>query len=130
MRSPGLPAAETLAVVSLLVLLPTQIRVRNVAILSTLIYAVIVGTTFAVNTIVWAGSVLDVAPIWCDICESFSEPAEIPVLWTDERCSNEHLVFHPVCSWWRDIVHFHTARTDHIVPNRCCTQMAELAYIF
>jgi hypothetical protein len=128
MRSPGLPAAATLAVVSLLVLLPTQIRVRNVAILSLLIYAALASLTCVVNTLVWAGNVRDVAPIWCDICESPSGSADTCVLLIDEHRSDEHLVLHPVCSGWRGIVHLYPARTDHIIPNRCQTSMSPVLF--
>ena len=45
----------------------------------------------------------------------------------DERRSNEHLVFHPICRWSCDIVHLHPARTDHVDPNLSFTSMAQSA---
>jgi pheromone a factor receptor len=77
MRSPELPATAACAVVLLLLLLPTQLRVRNVAILAPMACLILVDITYFVNTLVWAGNVRDIAPIWCDISKSLSTPIEI-----------------------------------------------------
>jgi hypothetical protein len=77
MRSPELPAAATFAVFVLLLLLPTQIRVRNVAILAPMTCMILTNITYLVNTLVWAENVRDVAPIWCDISQSLSTLTEI-----------------------------------------------------
>jgi pheromone a factor receptor len=58
----------------LLLLLPTQIRLRNIAILAPITCMILVNITYFVNTLVWAGNVRDVAPIWCDISQSLSTP--------------------------------------------------------
>ena len=71
MRHPELPVSAALAAVVILIPLPAQVRVRNVA-----LQVLIVGTSFVniislVDTLVWAGNVRDVAPAWCDICPLF-----------------------------------------------------------
>ena len=70
MRSPELPATSALAVFFLLLLLPTHIRMRNVAILVGMVSIMLTDAVYFVNTIVWAGNVHNVAPVWCDIGQS------------------------------------------------------------
>ena len=74
MRHPELPVSAAFAAVVILIPLPAQVRVRNVA-----LQVLIVGTSFVniislVNTVVWAGNVRDIAPVWCDICWLFLYP--------------------------------------------------------
>jgi pheromone a factor receptor len=67
MRSPELPALAALVIFSVLLTLHTQIRMRNVPVLVSGTVITISGTVYLVNSLVWAGNVRDVAPIWCDI---------------------------------------------------------------
>ena len=67
MRSPELPALAALVIISVLLTLHTQIRMRNVPVLAAGTVITITGTVYLVNSLVWAGNVRDVAPIWCDI---------------------------------------------------------------
>jgi pheromone a factor receptor len=67
MRSPELPALAALVIFSELLTLHTQIRMRNVPVLVAGAVITISGTVYLVNSLVWAGNVRDVAPIWCDI---------------------------------------------------------------
>jgi hypothetical protein len=72
MRHPELPFALAIAVILILVPLPSQIRRGNIAILTLMISTLLLTVILLVNTLVWAGSFRDVAPVWCDICESVS----------------------------------------------------------
>ena len=74
MRLPEFPAAASLASVLILIPLPTQIRVRNVALLVLIVGTFFINIVSVVNTLVWAGNARDVAPVWCDIGESSPPP--------------------------------------------------------
>ena len=72
MRRPELPFALAIAVILLLVPLPSQIRKGNIAVLTLMISTLLLVITYLVNTLLWAGHSRDVAPLWCDICKSVS----------------------------------------------------------
>ena len=72
MRRPELPFALLIAIAFILVTLPSQIRKRNVPILALMSSTLLLVVTSLVNIIVWAGDYRDVAPVWCDICQSAS----------------------------------------------------------
>jgi pheromone a factor receptor len=67
MRHPELLAAASLASVLILIPLPAQVRVRNVALLVLIVGTFFINLISLVNMLVWAGNVRDVAPVWCDI---------------------------------------------------------------
>jgi Pheromone A receptor len=71
MRDPGLPVALALAAVLILVPLPSQLRVRNVAVLIMITGTFLINVIYLVNTLLWAGNVRDVAPVWCDISQYY-----------------------------------------------------------
>jgi len=72
MRSPEFPAVAALVIFSVLLTLHTQIRTCNVPVLRVIsgIAVTISGIIYLVNTLLWAGNVRDVAPVWCDISTS------------------------------------------------------------
>jgi pheromone a factor receptor len=67
MHHPELLAAAGLASVLILIPLPAQVRVRNIALLVLIVGTFFINVISVVNTLVWAGNVRDVAPVWCDI---------------------------------------------------------------
>jgi hypothetical protein len=69
MAFPEFTIAAALAIVVLLIPLPVYWRGRNVALLILILTTIIQNLFQFVNTIVWAHSVRDVAPVWCDLCE-------------------------------------------------------------
>jgi pheromone a factor receptor len=71
MPHPDITGASVVAIV-LLVPLRTQIRVRNVAVLTLIGCTTLLHIMHTVNTLVWAYTVRDVAPIWCDVGSSES----------------------------------------------------------
>ena len=72
MHRPEFTAASFVAVFLLLVLLPSQLRIRNVAVVVLIGGTIFIHLIHIVNTLVWAGNVRDVAPIWCDIGPSLT----------------------------------------------------------
>ena len=73
-----LPVASAIGAALILVSLPSQLRAGNVAIVMMIIGSFLLHTFNVANTIVWAGNVDDVAPIWCDFCES-SKTFRLPI---------------------------------------------------
>ena len=67
MHRPEFTAASVVAVFLLFVPLPSQLRVRNVAVVVLIGGTIFIHLIHIVNTLVWASNVRDVAPIWCDI---------------------------------------------------------------
>jgi pheromone a factor receptor len=67
MHHPEVPTASALAAVLILIPLPAQIRSRNVALIALSIGSFFINVIFLVNSLVWAGTSLNVAPVWCDI---------------------------------------------------------------
>jgi pheromone a factor receptor len=74
MHHPELPVATALASVLILAPLPSQsrTRVRSVAILILIVGTFLVNVICLVNSLVWAGNVRDVAPVWCLISGFFN----------------------------------------------------------
>lgn len=64
-----MPLGALTAAVLVLVPLPWHWRARNVPTLSMIAWLFVSNVIFAVNSIVWAGSVDLVVPVWCDISE-------------------------------------------------------------
>jgi pheromone a factor receptor len=96
MRHPEFLAAAGLASVLILIPLPAQVRVHNVALLVLIVGTFFINVISIVNTLVWAGNVRDVAPVWCDIGKSPLSPA---------KTSFDHWVVQPqpsrVCTIFR-----------------------------
>jgi hypothetical protein len=67
MRHPELPVAMAIAAALLLIPLPAHIRLRNIPLLVLIVSTFFMNLLYLVNSLVWAGNVRDVAPVWCDI---------------------------------------------------------------
>ncbi|KAF8704763.1 STE3-like pheromone receptor, partial [Rhizoctonia solani] len=67
MRDPVFPTICALALVLLLLVLPTHVRARNIGTLLFIGWSFISTLVFFVNSLVWAGNLSDPAPVWCDI---------------------------------------------------------------
>ena len=72
MAVPQFAVASAIAIVVLLIPLPAHWRGQNVALLVLILCIIIQNLFQLVNTIVWAHSVRDVAPVWCDLCPFLS----------------------------------------------------------
>jgi hypothetical protein len=67
MRRPELIALSTIALVLVLIPLPWHWKARNIATLSTIFWIAGDNLIHLVNASLWAGNVIDKAPVWCDI---------------------------------------------------------------
>lgn len=63
----GLPIGAFVAAVLVLIPLPWHWRAKNIATLSMIAWLFISNIIFAINSVIWAGNVMNVAPVWCDI---------------------------------------------------------------
>ena len=63
------PPVGFLAAALVLIPLPRQIRVRNIAVIAMIFWLSSFCFTLAVDSIIWAGNVKNSAPLWCDISE-------------------------------------------------------------
>ncbi|KZO97540.1 fungal pheromone STE3G-protein-coupled receptor [Calocera viscosa TUFC12733] len=68
---PELPIGSLLAVICLIVCLPSHIRVRNVASTSLNLWLCIVCLIDVVNSFLWSNDMIVRVPIWCDISTKF-----------------------------------------------------------
>ncbi|KAJ7743514.1 Rcb2.42 [Mycena maculata] len=64
---PELAVGAFLASALVLVPLPWHWRARNVATISIIVWLFMSNLTFAINSIIWAGNINYVVPVWCDI---------------------------------------------------------------
>lgn len=64
---PELAVGAFLASALVLVPLPWHWRARNTATLSIIAWLFVENLTYAINTLIWSGSVDEVVPVWCDI---------------------------------------------------------------
>ncbi|KAJ6580587.1 pheromone A receptor-domain-containing protein [Mycena sp. CBHHK59/15] len=64
---PELALGAFLASALVLVPLPWHWRARNIATLSIIVWLFVSNLTYAINSIIWSGSVDEVVPVWCDI---------------------------------------------------------------
>ena len=71
MRYPEISATSAIAAVLMLIPLPAQLRAGNVALITLLVGSFLINVLYLVNSLVWAGNVRDVAPVWCDIGRFF-----------------------------------------------------------
>ena len=69
---PELPVLAFIAAVLVLIPLPRQIRVRNVASIAMILWFFEHCLVSGIDAIVWAGNVRDSAPVWCEISEAIS----------------------------------------------------------
>ena len=67
MRYPEISAISAIAAVLMLIPLPAQLRAGNVALITLLVGSFFINMLYFVDSLVWAGNVRDVAPVWCDI---------------------------------------------------------------
>jgi pheromone a factor receptor len=65
-----MPLGAFVAALLVLVPLPWHWRARNVPTLSMIVWLFVSNVIFAVNSLIWAGNVDLVVPVWCDIGES------------------------------------------------------------
>ena len=72
MHMPELVVGLSIATVLMLLLLPSQLRVGNVAILALIFGTFFVNLAYLINMCIWATNVRNVAPVWCDIGASLS----------------------------------------------------------
>ncbi|GBE87044.1 Pheromone B beta 1 receptor [Sparassis crispa] len=63
----SLPAAAFIGAIVVLFPLPAHWRARNVATVSLIAWLFVVNIIYGVNTVVWAHSVENFVPVWCDI---------------------------------------------------------------
>ena len=70
---PELPVLAFIAAVLVLIPLPRQIRVRNIATIAIILWFFEHSLASGVDAIVWAGNVRDSAPVWCEISEAVSD---------------------------------------------------------
>jgi pheromone a factor receptor len=70
MRYSEIPVGAAIAALLILIPLPSQIRVRNVPLIVLITSTFIINIILIVNSLLWAGHARDIAPIWCDICQS------------------------------------------------------------
>ena len=66
MRYLEIPVLSAIAVVLLLVPLPSQLRARNIPTLTLILSTFVANIVDIVNMLVWNGNTRDVAPVWCD----------------------------------------------------------------
>jgi pheromone a factor receptor len=66
-----LPIGAFIAATIVLIPLPWHWRARNIATLSIIAWLFISNVIYGVNSIIWMGTVENMAPIWCDIGEDF-----------------------------------------------------------
>nr|QQL12042.1 mating-type protein ste3.3 [Hypsizygus marmoreus] len=66
-----LPIGAFVSALLVLIPLPWHWRARNVPTLSIIAWLFISNVIFGVNSVVWAGNVRIVAPVWCDIVTKF-----------------------------------------------------------
>ncbi|KAJ1300850.1 hypothetical protein OPQ81_002490 [Rhizoctonia solani] len=76
MRDPPFPAVCALALVLLLLALPTHMRARNSGTLLYIGWSFFATLFIFVNSLVWSGNISDPAPVWCDIS------AKIAIAWS------------------------------------------------
>lgn len=69
MRHPEIPVGAAIAALLILIPLPSQIRLRNIALIVLIINSFFANAILIVNSLLWAGHARDIAPVWCDICQ-------------------------------------------------------------
>ncbi|KAJ7251676.1 GPCR fungal pheromone mating factor [Mycena rebaudengoi] len=74
---PELPIGAFIAVALVLVPLPWHWRARNTTGLSMMAWLFVSNLTYAINSIIWAGRVDEVVPVWCDIVGKFDIGATV-----------------------------------------------------
>jgi pheromone a factor receptor len=67
-----LPIGAFIACALVLVPFPWHWRARNLTSLSMMAWLFVSNLTYAINSIIWAGRVDEVVPVWCDIGSSTS----------------------------------------------------------
>jgi pheromone a factor receptor len=62
-----LPISAFIAAALVLIPLPSQWRAKNIGTLSMIAWLFVSNIIYAINSVIWAGTVLNVAPVWCDV---------------------------------------------------------------
>ncbi|KAG1763922.1 GPCR fungal pheromone mating factor [Suillus occidentalis] len=73
----GLPISAFIAAALVLIPLPSHWRAKNIGTLSMIAWLFVSNMIYAINSVIWAGSVLNVAPVWCDIVTKIQIGANI-----------------------------------------------------
>lgn len=76
---PLFPILAFLGFILVLIPLPWHLEAWNTGTCLYMIWAALACLNQAVNSVVWHGNALNVAPVWCDICESRSAPSSFQV---------------------------------------------------
>lgn len=71
MRDPSFPTFCALGAVLMLLPLPWHLKARNSGTLIHVGWTFSACVVFFINSIIWAGNVDDIAPVWCDIASRF-----------------------------------------------------------
>ena len=69
MQYPQLPTVAFISAFLILIPLPSHWRAGNVATLALIFWLFFANIIYGVNSIIWSGTALDLAPVWCDISE-------------------------------------------------------------
>jgi hypothetical protein len=80
-----LTAGAFIAAFTVLIPWPWHWRARSVPTLSMIIWLFITNIIFAVNTIIWAGSIAERVPVWCDISAYAAHAPCTPMLTAMQR---------------------------------------------
>jgi Pheromone A receptor len=71
MQHPELPLFAFSTAILVVIPIPWHWRARNVATLAIIAWLFAVDVIFGVNSLVWAGNVNNLIPVWCDISVFF-----------------------------------------------------------
>jgi pheromone a factor receptor len=109
-------AALSVAVLLMFALVPTQLRVGNVAILALVFGTFLVTLTYLINILIWDGNTRNFAPVWCDISALCSLSIDWFVVFTTHSVDFSIILYHTGAE--RSVVHLYTSRVDLIAPQR------------
>ena len=70
---PLFPIFAFLGFILPLIPLPWQLEAWNTGTVYFILWSSLASLNLFINSIIWAGNVKDVAPIWCEICTSLSQ---------------------------------------------------------
>ncbi|QRV83678.1 STE3-type pheromone receptor [Ceratobasidium sp. AG-Ba] len=90
MRDPVFPTLCAIAIVLCLLPLPWHLRTRNIGTLLYIGWSLVGCIIYFINSLVWAGSIEDKAPIWCDISSKLIIGMNVGIT-TASLCINRRL---------------------------------------
>ena len=117
MHMPELVVALGIATVLMLLLLPSQLRVGNVAILALIFGTLFVNLAYLINMCIWATDVRNVAPVWCDIGASPAYPAQTKCIYGHDNYSHHLPILLCNVSGRRRVVHLQTSSMDFVTTQ-------------